>query len=581
MDRRKFIQMGAYLYATAPLIACKTGGELGKSEILQSASNSRLRVRPSVFSEEGANMLVVYEQVVAEMKKYDESDDRIAISEKIILGGVQENFVEDSDVGKWTSWLGQAVVHLKYCPHGNWYFLPWHRAYLFYFEQICRDVAAGLSERKVADKYYENFAVPYWDWTHEKNLPKIFFRSGSALNVSEDKTIGRIRPWPRLLKSGDENAVSKRQAQVFGKESVSPLYDIVNFFDFASYPAQGIRDNARGGQGFLEGSPHNMGHNAVGGIMGSMLSPYDPIFWTHHCNVDRIWSQWMMERLNRKDTSIALPSDLQEKDLRFLAKDYFTGPSKSGSASPMEGFFGLSGQTESISVEDTIGLHFVYNINYEDSGTKDHEIDFVDAFSKSNANPAQLNLSDSIATVSSLPLSVSKSQNVLSFSLSTETTSSDVRRQNAAIQQKLRSYLAVASRNSYKHDIKLHVSGILPPFDSEPGFEGVMNDKNRSIYLSFELRMLGGQRRELGKVSFFGQEHLLRRKHSSHAHHAKGLNVSFDIKNDVLKHGQKLFGNEKSSLYITVYDLKGNLVRNVDPSVFRGVELGLDFTTFV
>ena len=45
----------------------------------------------------------------------------------------------------------------------------------------------------------------------------------------------------------------------------------------------------------LEGSPHNDGHVVVGagnGHMGNGMSPLDPIFWLHHCNIDRLWAQW-------------------------------------------------------------------------------------------------------------------------------------------------------------------------------------------------------------------------------------------------------------------------------------------------
>jgi tyrosinase len=45
----------------------------------------------------------------------------------------------------------------------------------------------------------------------------------------------------------------------------------------------------------LERSPHSNAHNIVGATNGHMLSgmsPLDPIFWLHHCNVDRVWAQW-------------------------------------------------------------------------------------------------------------------------------------------------------------------------------------------------------------------------------------------------------------------------------------------------
>jgi len=42
----------------------------------------------------------------------------------------------------------------------------------------------------------------------------------------------------------------------------------------------------------LEGI-HNSGHVWVGGSMGSVpFAPCDPVFWMHHCEIDRIWAEW-------------------------------------------------------------------------------------------------------------------------------------------------------------------------------------------------------------------------------------------------------------------------------------------------
>lgn len=38
---------------------------------------------------------------------------------------------------------------------------------------------------------------------------------------------------------------------------------------------------------------HNLVHVWVSGDMGPAHSPNDPIFFLHHCNVDRIWESWM------------------------------------------------------------------------------------------------------------------------------------------------------------------------------------------------------------------------------------------------------------------------------------------------
>jgi tyrosinase len=46
----------------------------------------------------------------------------------------------------------QALVHQNHCQHGWERFLPWHRAYLYEFEQNLQD-------------FRKDIMVPYWDWT--------------------------------------------------------------------------------------------------------------------------------------------------------------------------------------------------------------------------------------------------------------------------------------------------------------------------------------------------------------------------------------------------------------------------------
>ena len=37
---------------------------------------------------------------------------------------------------------------------------------------------------------------------------------------------------------------------------------------------------------------HNRVHSWVGGSMIPSSSPNDPVFFLHHCNIDRLWAQW-------------------------------------------------------------------------------------------------------------------------------------------------------------------------------------------------------------------------------------------------------------------------------------------------
>ncbi|MEX0791156.1 MAG: tyrosinase family protein, partial [Actinomycetota bacterium] len=48
-----------------------------------------------------------------------------------------------------------------------------------------------------------------------------------------------------------------------------------------------------GANGELENVPHGAVHVTVGGLMGSFnTAGLDPIFWLHHCNIDRLWEVW-------------------------------------------------------------------------------------------------------------------------------------------------------------------------------------------------------------------------------------------------------------------------------------------------
>ena len=68
------------------------------------------------------------------------------------------------------NWERQATIHFDFCPHGNWWFLPWHRVYLFYFERICRKLSG-----------YDEFALPYWNWTTHPSIPAAFWGAGNPL----------------------------------------------------------------------------------------------------------------------------------------------------------------------------------------------------------------------------------------------------------------------------------------------------------------------------------------------------------------------------------------------------------------
>lgn len=162
-------------------------------------------------------------------------------------------------------WKNQASLHSQFCPHTNWWFLPWHRAYLYYFEQICRDVLQ-----------HADFALPYWDWTRYPYLPDPFLDESSPLWDSGRAQNGTVAV---SLKSIWRPEINK----ILGNSDIGQMY--------GNKPAE-TTQVAHSIPGELESVPHGAVHSAVGGDMWSGSSPLDPIFWLHHCNVDRLWESW-------------------------------------------------------------------------------------------------------------------------------------------------------------------------------------------------------------------------------------------------------------------------------------------------
>lgn len=162
-------------------------------------------------------------------------------------------------------WEAQARIHLDSCPHGNWFFFPWHRTYLWRFEEICR-AACGNPD----------FALPYWDWTTHPSIPASFWGQD---NVLIDNS--------RVVKQQEET-----DREFVGESIVHDILDTEDFIAFAGGATDKLRPERRVGGGLVEVTPHNYVHNFVGGNMGGFLSPLDPVFWLHHANVDRLWTVW-------------------------------------------------------------------------------------------------------------------------------------------------------------------------------------------------------------------------------------------------------------------------------------------------
>jgi len=136
------------------------------------------------------------------------------------------------------------------CHHGTEHFLSWHRAYLFFFETLIREVTKK-----------DEFALPYWNWYRSAAIPPAY--AEQKVGSTENSLFH------------NERAYSKRTL----------LTTALGEDDFDAF---------QGGRSGLEGNPHGTVHVMVGWEMGAVeTSARDPIFWAHHTNIDRLWEVWL------------------------------------------------------------------------------------------------------------------------------------------------------------------------------------------------------------------------------------------------------------------------------------------------
>lgn len=147
-------------------------------------------------------------------------------------------------------------------------FLPWHRMYVLYLEDIVRTVA-GANE----------FTLPYWSYDNAGNrsIP-IEFRSPSD-------------PDFRYLYRQNRNS---------GVNSGTPIDRVPDAMPMNndSLKERFYLPTSRTQRGFNEKLDFNL-HGAVHVNVGTSsnmgfvpTAAGDPIFWMHHCEIDRFWASW-------------------------------------------------------------------------------------------------------------------------------------------------------------------------------------------------------------------------------------------------------------------------------------------------
>ena len=269
-----------------------------------------LRTRKAANLKSWDDDLVWYEKAVAEMKKRPMNNSTSWKFQAAIHGyPLPGERIGAYAQGWWNKWIqnepllpnSERPKFWARCQHGSWFFLPWHRMYLGYFEKIILDIIVKLGGP-------QHWALPYWNYRAE---------NADSLKL----------PWAfaqQQAKDGSPNNLFEAERK-YGNDGASfidtDLIDLDEAFNAHQFVggANQIPPGFGGPQSYfehngqehgqLETIPHDQVHGMIGGLMGVPgTAGYDPLFWLHHANIDRLWEAWLNDpqsKANRNPTQSA------------------------------------------------------------------------------------------------------------------------------------------------------------------------------------------------------------------------------------------------------------------------------------
>ncbi|GAB1310494.1 tyrosinase [Madurella fahalii] len=265
------------------------------------------------------------------------------------------SMMQFTDMSTETSWFGIAGIHgmphqpwggvgptpgnedTGYCTHNSILFPTWHRPYVALYEQVLQNLMLMIAsfwpqgKRERFEEAARRFRVPYWDWaavppTGESVLPwsvaasPFVYITGPNGRQRISNPLFSYTFWPLSSTTFNEPPWNQWTFTVRGPTSFGPdaqsnnalvanyldgnrvsqsqrVYNLLAYYGNYTSMSDGTWSPRlpNGSYESLE-SLHDTIHLLSGGFDGHMSFPtyaaFDPLFWLHHCMVDRIFAIW-------------------------------------------------------------------------------------------------------------------------------------------------------------------------------------------------------------------------------------------------------------------------------------------------
>ncbi|KIY70745.1 Di-copper centre-containing protein [Cylindrobasidium torrendii FP15055 ss-10] len=220
-------------------------------------------------------------------------------------------------------WMG-------YCAHRSVLFPTWHRPLMFFFEQIIQAEAAKIAATytdSLRDRFVsaaETLRQPYWDWASNIVPPdEVYlldevqylapsgnyetmanpFKRYTFQNSSYQRFNSPYNQWPSTIRqpssqdssATDNTSLLQQKLQANGDSIRNRIYaTLTNIHTWPAFGHARLQAGATVAADSIEAIHDDMHVLAGGGgHMGDVpIAAFDPIFYLHHCNVDRLLALW-------------------------------------------------------------------------------------------------------------------------------------------------------------------------------------------------------------------------------------------------------------------------------------------------
>ncbi|KAK2004991.1 Di-copper centre-containing protein [Colletotrichum falcatum] len=237
----------------------------------------------------------------------------------------------------WSGGGPQTGAEIGYCPHSQRLFGTWHRGYLSLYEQVLVHQAKrlALSYPEPHKQRYmeaaERLRIAYWDWAADHNVPPATAMPTVVINKP---VAGTVQPtvvrnplygfqYPksaldgqfgafnganhtnRCVKDGESYPATANN-MLAGYNLKEKVYNV--FVRASSFDEMVSAQN----QGANFEGPHGEVHVAAAcgqDLAFLSISAFEPLFWLHHANYDRLVALWQALRFENATMHFSYASD--------------------------------------------------------------------------------------------------------------------------------------------------------------------------------------------------------------------------------------------------------------------------------